>query len=102
MLVLLQRRPLKAERLGSVQRCIASFNLLRFALRRLFDYLVGETENACWNFKAEHLGSLEIDYKFKLGRCLHWEITRLLATKDAIGIGPRSLEQIAIVNSIGR
>ena len=34
---------------------------------RLFDHLVGGREYFWWDVKAECRGSIEVDYKFKLG-----------------------------------
>jgi hypothetical protein len=36
---------------------------------RLFDHLVGAGKHGCRYRQAEHLGGLEIDDRFELGRC---------------------------------
>jgi hypothetical protein len=36
--------------------------------------------------QAERLGGFEIERQYVLGRCLHWQVRRLLALEDAIDV----------------
>jgi len=43
-------------------------DILRHDRSVLFDHFVGGGEQFGWNVEAECRGSIEVDYKFKLGR----------------------------------
>jgi hypothetical protein len=66
---------------------------VRFALRKrtpLFDHLVGALEKRLRDFQPERLGSLEVDHQLEFGRCLQWQVGRLLAAQDAVDVAPRT------------
>jgi hypothetical protein len=52
----------------------------------LFDHLVGARKKRGRHFEAEGLGGLEVDGQLILGRCLDWQVGRLLALEDAIDV----------------
>src|SRR5262249_20790802 len=68
----------------------------------LFDHLVRRIQKARRHGEAERLGGLEVDYQFELGRSLHRQIGRLLPLEDAIDIGRRKLEMMALLTSVGQ
>jgi len=57
-----------------------------------FDHLVGNSEQRRPYVKAEGLCRLEVNHQFVLCRCLHREVSRLLAPEDAIHVGGRAPE----------
>ena len=57
-------------------------------LNGLLDHLVGAGEQRWRNREAEHLGGLEIDHEFELGRLLNRHVGRLLTLEDSAGIDP--------------
>ena len=42
----------------------------------LFDHLIRPLQHAAWNCQTDLLCSFEVDYKFKLRRLLHRQISR--------------------------
>src|SRR6476620_7596293 len=52
-------------------------------LAHLFDHLIGAGEQHRRHINAEHLGSLEVNHQFILGRHLHWQVSRLFPFEDA-------------------
>src|SRR4029453_5694005 len=67
----------------------------------LFDHLVGTRDERRRHFQAERLGSLEIDYQLVFRRCLYRQISRLLASEDAVDVSGRSSEHIHWVGAVG-
>jgi hypothetical protein len=53
---------------------------------RLFDQFIGGRKECFWHFDAERCGGREIDDKLEFRRCLHRQISRLLALEDAVDI----------------
>ena len=53
---------------------------------RLFDHFVGGGEQRRRHGEAERLCGLEVDRELVLGRCLHWQVGRLLAFQDAVDV----------------
>src|SRR5262249_47213607 len=68
----------------------------------LFDHLVRRIQKARRHSEAERLGGLEGDYQLELGRSLHRQIGRLRPLEDAIDIGRRKLEMMALLTSVGQ
>src|SRR5262249_32582779 len=68
----------------------------------LFDHLVRRIQKARRHSEAEGLGGLEVGYQLEVGRCLHGQIARLLPLEDAIDVGRRELEMMALLASIGQ
>src|SRR3954453_16719255 len=69
----------------------------RTSADRLFDHLVGTTEQRRWHVQSECLSSLEVDNQFVPGGSLDRQVGRLLALEDAINIrsgGPTLIDQI--------
>ena len=46
--------------------------------------------------QAERLGGFEIERQYVLGRCLHWQVRRLLALEDAIDIASSATELVDV------
>src|SRR6266404_3038017 len=67
----------------------------------LFDYVVGAAEQRRRHGEAERFRGLEVDHQFELFRGLNWQLARLRALEDAIGIDCRAPEIIEYFNSIG-
>ena len=44
--------------------------------KKLFDYLVGESEQLIWYGEAERSGTNQIDYKIEFRRLLDWDFCR--------------------------
>src|SRR5215467_10026171 len=53
----------------------------------LFDHLVGEREELCWNFKPKGVCSLEIEGEHEFGWLLHRKIGGLRAFENPTRIG---------------
>jgi hypothetical protein len=66
-----------------------------------FDHLVGEREQLGGNFKAERLSGLDVDHQLEFVRCLHWQISRLLALKNASDVGRSLPVDLIEVEAIG-
>src|SRR5262249_3918675 len=58
--------------------------------RWLFDHLVSAGEQCGRYGEAKCPGSLEIDHQLVLRRCLHRQVCRLLAFKDAVHVAGRA------------
>jgi hypothetical protein len=52
----------------------------------LFDHLVGAREKRRRHDEAQHIGGLDIDNQFELGRLEDWQVDRLGAIEDTAGI----------------
>src|ERR1700720_3676458 len=63
-----------------------SSGLMRCSKSPSFDHFVSAREHHRRHVEAERLGSLEVDHQLVLGRCLHWQVRRLLALEDAIDV----------------
>ena len=70
--------------------------------KSLFDHLVGAVEQRPRNSDPERRGGVEVDNQLELDRGLDGKLARLLALKDAIGIGCRAPIRIELVNSVGQ
>jgi hypothetical protein len=57
---------------------------------RLFDHLVGASEQRVRHVEAERFGRLEVDHQLVLGRRLHRKVGRLLALENAIDVAGRA------------
>jgi hypothetical protein len=66
-----------------------------------FDHLIGTREQVVRNFKAEGLGSLEVDDRLKLGRPLDRQVARLRALQNLVDECSRAPEQDEKVHPIG-
>src|ERR1700747_3242280 len=67
-----------------------------------FDHLVGEREQFIWNCNAEGLRGPKVDHELVFGRCLHWQISRLLALEDAVDViscGSRLADKVSAVGN---
>ena len=67
----------------------------------LLDHLVGGVEQCCRDCQIERLCSLEIDDKFVPGGSLNWEITRFLASQNAIDVCCRPSPLIDLIGPVG-
>jgi len=52
---------------------------------RLFDHLVGASNQRCRKFEAKRLGGLKVDNEFKLGRLFDGNIARLYLVQNFVG-----------------
>src|SRR6185369_737261 len=68
---------------------------------RLFDHLVGASEERRRHREAKCLGRFEIDHQLVLGWLLHRQVGWLLALEDTIDIRGAAPPQVGIVNSVG-
>ena len=53
---------------------------------RLFDHLIGESEDARRNSNTQRLRGVEVDYELKFGGQLNWQVPWLCAPENAIDI----------------
>src|SRR5262249_20873130 len=67
----------------------------------LLDYLVDAGEQQWGNSQPERLSRLEIDYQFKFGRLLDWQIARLSPLENLIHVIRRAPEQVRNVRAVG-
>ena len=49
---------------------------------RLIDHLVRASKHGGWNCETQRLRGLEIDHQLILGRCLYWQVGRLLNRRN--------------------
>jgi hypothetical protein len=47
---------------------------------RLFEHLVGASEQHRWHVEAQRLRGIEVDYQLEFGRLLNWQEAKLVAT----------------------
>ena len=78
--------PPKADMCSATRRCPLCANSGHAARKTLFDHLVGARKQRRRHSKAERLGGLQVDHQFVFGRCLHRQVSGLLAFKDAIDV----------------
>src|SRR5262249_22037918 len=58
------------------------------------DHLVGAGEQRGRHGQAKRLGSLEVDDQFVLGRRLHGQVGRFLASENAVDVTSRAAELV--------
>jgi len=68
---------------------------------RLFDHLIGGGEQCLRHGQAKRLCGLKVDYRFVLGRCLHWHVGWLLALEDAVDVAGRTPELVDEIRPVG-
>src|SRR6185369_1317999 len=68
---------------------------------RLFDHLVGASEERRRHGEAKCLGRFEIDHQLVLGWLLHRQVGWLLSLEDTSDIRGAAPPQVGVVNSIG-
>src|SRR5262249_53578782 len=68
----------------------------------LLDHLVGPLLEKPRHVEAERFRGLEIYHELKFGGRLHRKVSRVLSLEDAIDIGRRKLEMIALLTSVGQ
>src|SRR4051812_1115826 len=66
-----------------------------------FDYLIGARKHARRYVEAKRLRGLEIEHRLKLGRSLHWQVSRLLAFEDAIDIAGNTAVRVTKNGPVG-
>src|SRR5262245_15583047 len=66
----------------------------------LFDPLVGAGKHRCGQVEAERLGGLEVDHQIVLGRRLHRQVGRLLASENAVDVSGGTTIPVDLISSI--
>jgi hypothetical protein len=67
----------------------------------LFDHLVGAGEQRWWHGETEGPRGLEVNHQLVLGRCLHWQVGRILAPENAIDVPGRASVLIDPIGPVG-